>query len=112
MSGFIWMIARLDEFFISVKRPVSSSASGPRLIVQNIYGSVMRERELLHWAHEGIRRLDRAQTLGPSAERGYEAGRVSPGSQSIGFSDEDIGSRAMYGSSRAISFSRNSIAFT
>ncbi len=52
-----------------------------------------------------VRRLDRAQTVGPSAERGYEAGRV-------GFSDENIGSWAMYGSSRAISFSRNSIAFT
>jgi hypothetical protein len=74
-------------------------------MVQNIYGSVIGERELLQWDHEGIRRLDRAQTVGPSAERGYEAGRV-------GFSDENIGSWAMYGSSRAISFSRNSIAFT
>ena len=26
-------------------------------MVQNIYGSVMQERELLQWVHDGIRRL-------------------------------------------------------
>src|SRR3989442_5660167 len=54
VCAFIWMIARLDELFISVNGPSLLPASGPRLIVQNIYGSVMRDRELLRWAHDGI----------------------------------------------------------
>jgi hypothetical protein len=40
----------------------SGSDRGGVTLVQHIYGTVMRERELLQWAREGIHRLDRAQT--------------------------------------------------